>query len=107
MINPVQIKEEVLNLMSDTRIWHSQRDFKGMTREVFIDEMKTKYNYLFTNSSTLFDRCIVGDLNIEQFNYMINMLKKVNEGKDYQQASAEVGQKLVDIYVNPLINENK
>lgn len=107
MTNPAQIKEEVLNLMSDTRIWHSKRDFKGMTREVFIDEMKKKYNYLFTNSSTLFDRCIAGDLNIEQFNYMITMLKKVNEGKDYQQASAEVGQKLVDIYVNPLINENK
>ena len=107
MTNPTQIKEEVLNLMSDTRIWHSQRDFKGMAREIFIEEMKTKYNYLYTNSSTLFDRCIAGDLNIEQFNYMINMLKKVNEGKDYKQASTEVGQKLVDIYVSPLINDKK
>jgi hypothetical protein len=69
--------------------------------------MKTKYNYLHTNSSTLFDRCIAGDLNMDQFNYMINMLKKINEGKDYQQASTEVGQKLVDIYVSPLLNDKK
>ena len=99
MSNPSQINEEVLNLMSDTRIWHSQRDFKGLSREEFIDIMKTKYNYLHTNSSTLFDRCIAGDLNMDQFNYMI--------GKDYQQASTEVGQKLVDIYVSPLLNDKK
>jgi hypothetical protein len=107
MSNPTQINDEVLSLMSDTRIWHSQRDFKGLTRDMFIELMKTKYNYLHTNSSTLFDRCIAGDLNIEQFNYMINMLKKINEGKDYQQASTEVGQKLVDIYVSPLLNDKK
>ena len=107
MTNPSQINEEVLNLMSDTRIWHSQRDFKGLSREEFIDKMKIKYNYLHTNSSTLFDRCIAGDLNMDQFNYMINMLKKINEGKDYKQASTEVGQKLVDIYVSPLLNDKK
>jgi hypothetical protein len=107
MSNPTQINDEVLKLMSDTRLWHSQREFKGLTKDIFIELMKSKYNYLHTNSSTLFDRCIAGDLNIEQFNYMINMLKKVNEGKDYQQASTEVGQKLVDIYVSPLLNDKK
>jgi hypothetical protein len=107
MTNPSQINDEVLKLMSDTRLWHSQREFKGLTKDMFIELMKSKYNYLHTNSSTLFDRCIAGDLNIEQFNYMINMLKKVNEGKDYQQASTEVGQKLVDIYVSPLLNDKK
>ena len=107
MSNPTQINDEVLKLMSDTRLWHSQREFKGLTKDMFIELMKSKYNYLHTNSSTLFDRCIAGDLNIEQFNYMINMLKKVNEGKDYQQASTEVGQKLVDIYVSPLLNDKK
>ena len=107
MSNPSKINEEVLNLMSDTRLWHSQREFKGLSREQFIDNMKIKYNYLHTNSSTLFDRCIAGDLNMDQFNYMINMLKKINEGKDYQQASTEVGQKLVDIYVSPLLNDKK
>ena len=106
-LNPVQIKKEVLDLMSDTRIWHSQREFKNINREVFIEQMKQKYIYLYQNSSTLFDRCIEGDLNMEQFNFMITMLEKVNDGKDYQQASTEVGQKLVDVYVKPMLNETK
>ena len=40
MSNPSKINEEVLNLMSDTRLWHSQREFKGLSREQFIDNMK-------------------------------------------------------------------
>jgi len=107
MSDPIRIKDDVNKLMADTRLWHSKREFKGLSRDIFIEEMKTKYDYLYTNSSTLFDRCIAGDLNMEQFNYMINMLKKINDGKDYQEASKEVGQKLVDIYVNPLISDKK
>lgn len=108
MSNPEQIRKEVLELMSDTRIWHSQREFKGLTKEQFGDQMKIKYEYLYTNSSTLFERCIMGDLNMNQFNYMISMLEKVNSGKsDYKSVSTEVGQKLVDVYVKPLLNDKK
>jgi len=108
MSNPEQIRKEVLELMSDTRIWHSQREFKGLTKEQFTDQMKIKYEYLYANSSTLFERCIMGDLNMNQFNYMISMLEKVNSGKsDYQSVSTEVGQKLVDVYVKPLLNDKK
>ena len=105
MPDPTQIREEVLGLMTDTRLWVSKREITRITTEDFTTEMKLKYEYLYTNSSTLFERCIVGDLNMEQFNYMISMLEKLNSGKDYQQVSTEVGQKLVDIYVKPLVNE--
>ena len=105
MSNPEQIKTDVFSLMTDTRKWHAQREYKGVSREQFESEMQNKYNYLYTNSSTLFGRCIAGDLNMEQFNFMLDMLKKVNAGKDYQTVSQEVGQKLVDIYVKPLIKE--
>ena len=105
MSNPTQIRSEVLGLMSDARLWVSKREITKITKEQFTEEMKNKYDYLFTNSSTLFERCIVGDLNMEQFNYMISMLEKVNAGKDYQKVSQEVGQKLVDVYVKPMLNE--
>ena len=107
MINPEQIRQEVLAIMADTRFWHSQREFKGLTKEQFIDQMKIKYEYLHTNSSTLFERCIAGDINMSQFNYMLSMLEKVKAGKDYEQVSVEVGQKLVDVYVKPMLNEKK
>ncbi len=106
-INPEQIQEEVLGLMSDMRTWISKREITKITKEQFSEEMKTKYEYLHTNSSTLFDRCIAGDLNMEQFTYMISMLKKLNTGKDYQEVSKEVGQKLVDVYVKPMLNDKK
>ena len=105
MSNPTQIKDEVLGLMSDTRVWIAKREITHITKEQFTEKMKLKYEYLYTNSSTLFERCVVGDLNMEQFNYIISMLEKVNAGKDYQKVSQEVGQKLVDIYVNPLIGD--
>ena len=93
MPDPTQIREEVLGLMSDTRLWVSKREITRITTEEFTTEMKLKYEYLYTNSATLFERCIVGDLNMEQFNYMISMLEKLNSGKDYQKVSTEEGQK--------------
>ena len=107
MSNPTQIKEEVMALMSDTRSWIAKREITHISKEEFTEEMKLKYSYLYLNSSTLFERCIAGDLNLDQFNYMISMLEKLNKGKDYQEVSKEVGQKLVDIYVKPLINDKK
>ena len=105
MSHPEKIREEVLGLMSDTRLWIAKRGIKNISKEEFTAEMTMKYEYLHNNSSTLFNRCIAGDLNMEQFNYMLSMLEKLNEGKDYQKVSTEVGQKLVDIYVKPLINK--
>ena len=104
MVDTVKIKNEVLELSKDTQKWQMQNgEYRSMTKEIFVDLMKTKFDYLYTNSSTLFDRCVMGDLNMEQFNYILTMLDKVNSGKDFQSASKEVGQKLVDIYVKPLL----
>jgi len=104
-IDTKQINKDVLELCSDTRLWQAQRQIKNITLETFTEDMKLKYPYLHSNSTTLFDRCISGDLNMEQFKFMINMLEKVNSGNDYQEVSKEVGQKLVDIYVKPLIED--
>jgi len=106
-INTEQIKTEVKALMADTRTWHSQRHLKQLNPNEFKEKMIEKYNYLHTNSSTLFDRCIIGDINMDQFNFMIRMLEKVNNGKDYQEVSKEVGQKLVDVYIKPVLNDIK
>ena len=69
--------------------------------------MKEQFNSLYENSKTLFEKCISGDLNMNEFNYMLSMLDKVNAGNDFQAVSQEVGQKLVDIYVKPLLDKEK
>jgi hypothetical protein len=106
MVDTIILRKEVKELNEETRKWQLKRpEYREMSIETFTEEMKIKYEYLYTNSSTLFERCVKGDLNMEEFNYMINMIDKVNSGKDYQAVSQEVGQKLVDIYVKPLIEK--
>lgn len=106
MVDTVKIKSEVMELSTETRKWQMQNgEYRNMTKENFTEIAKNKYNYLYTNSLTLFERCVIGDLNMDQFNYMLKMLDEVNAGKDYQTVSQAVGQKLVDIYVKPLIED--
>ena len=106
MVETYIIRKEVSQLITETKNWQLKRpEYRDMSIEVFTEQMKAKFDYLYSNSNTLFERCIKGDLNLEQFNYMITMIDKVNNGQDYQAASQEVGQKLVDVYVKPLIQD--
>ena len=73
----------------------------------FTEVMKSKYEYLYSNSSTLFERSMKGDLNMQQLNFMLDMIEKVNAGADYQTTSTVVGQRLVNIYVKPLIDDKE
>jgi hypothetical protein len=105
MLDTSKLKSEVIALGADTRAWHSKREFRDMDRTQFVDAMKVKYEFLFTNSATLFERVMQGDLNMQQFDYMLSMLDKVNDGADYHETSVEVGQKLVDVYVKPMLDK--
>ena len=108
MVNTTQIKQDVQELTKERQMWQIQREkYRGVTKEQFTDMMKEQFNSLFENSKTLFDKCLSGDLNMNEFNYMLTMLDKVNAGNDFQAVSQEVGQKLVDIYVKPLLDKEK
>ena len=107
MLDTSKLKTEVNALGVDTRAWHSKREFRDMDREQFVEAMKVKYEYLFTKSATLFERVMQGDLNMQQLDYMLAMIDKVNEGADYHDTSVEVGQKLVDVYVKPMLDKTK
>ena len=106
-IDTIKLRQEVSDICNERYQWQLQRpDYREMSVETFTEQMKIKYEYLSTKSSTLFEQCIKGDLNMEQFKYMMNKLEEVNTGKDYNTASQEVGQKLVDVYVKPLIGDD-
>lgn len=112
MLDTQKIKNEVMQLLEDIRLWKARDDQffqngKHMNLTVFTANMKTKYDYLYTNSSTLFDRCISGGINLNQLDYMLNMIDKVNNGADYNTASIAIGQQLFDVYVSPQIDKNK
>jgi len=77
MLDTSKIREEVKGLTLDTRKWHAKREYRDLDRNGFIELMKLKYEYLTTNSNTLFERCIQGDLNIQQLEYMLDMVERV------------------------------
>ena len=106
MVDTIKLCKEVTDLCNDSRNWQLKRpEFRDMSIETFTEQMKVKYEYLSTTSLTLFTQCINGDLNMQQFKYMMIKLEEVNSGKDFKVASQELGQKLVDVYVKPLIGE--
>lgn len=107
MLDTKQIKNEVQRLCEDTVHWHHKKIYIDKNKEEFTTEMKNKYEYLYKNSSTLFERCIQGELNIQQLNYILSMIEKVNGGADYQNTSTEVGQFMVDVYVKPLLDNKE
>jgi hypothetical protein len=107
MLDTNKIKLEVINLLNDTNAWkHKRGEYRELNNTEFINEMKTKYIYLFENSSTLFESCINGGINIQQLEYMLNMIDKLNNGADYHKTSIAIGQQLVDTYITPVINQN-
>jgi hypothetical protein len=109
MVDTQKIKTEVKGLCDDAQLWYykyKNSNNIATAKIEFKEEMKKKYEYLYTNSSTLFERCILGELNIQQLNYILSMIEKVNSGADYKTTSTEVGQHMVDIYVKPLLENN-
>jgi hypothetical protein len=107
MLDTNKIKSEVEGLSIDTRKWLSKRDFINLNKDEFVESMKTKYEYLYTNSTTLFERCMKGELNMTHLEYMLNKIEKVNAGADYHSTSVEVGQRLVDVYVKPMLDKKE
>jgi hypothetical protein len=77
MLDTEKIRKEVSELANDTRIWHSMREFGDLNNDEFTEVMKSKYEYLYSNSSTLFERSMKGDLNMQQLNFMLDMIEKV------------------------------
>ena len=71
------------------------------------DSYKTKYNYLYTHTPTLFDLLYKSnDIDVEQLKFMILQAKKIDK-KEITQHDADVisGQKLADTYITPIIKE--
>ena len=106
MTDTKKLKNEVYKLLDKVKKHNNNEIPYNVPNTTFTNQMKEKYNYLYTNSLTLFERCLKNDLNLEQFEYMMRMIDKINNGSDYNKTSIEVGQKLADIYIHPVINKN-
>lgn len=105
MIDTTTIRTQVSNLCLDTLKWKTGDEYNNLNKAQFIENMRVKYEYLNTNSKTLFEKCIDGSMDSSRLEQMLSMIDKVNGGKDYFTASQEIGQSLTDHYVKPLVDK--
>lgn len=76
-------------------------------KKEFEKKMEEKFNLMHKQQPSIFKMCIDGSMDIERLTYMINMVKKVKSNNiSEHDASVEVGQRLVDEFVKPKIEEN-
>jgi hypothetical protein len=101
MLDPDKVKADVDGIKA-------ARASNNLSNEDFEAAMTSKFPYLAENAKTLFSRCCTGDMDDTKINYMINMMRKVISGKKSEHdASVNIGQRLVDEYVMPLIKDKK
>ena len=76
-------------------------------KEEFEKKMQERFNTIYKQQPSIFKMCVDGFMDIERLTYMINMVKKVKSNNmSEHDASVQVGQRLVDEFVKPKIEEN-
>ena len=105
MLDTKQLRTDVNGLVADVAKWKNVTDFYGFSKQKMFEHMQGKYKYLYENSSTLYSKCIDGEIDLPRLEEMLAMIDQVNKGKDYFTASKEIGESLTDTYVKPLLEK--
>ena len=101
MLDPDKVKADVDGIKA-------ARASNTLSNEDFEAAMTAKFPYLAENAKTLFSKCCSGEMDDAKIAYMISMMRKVISGKKSEHdASVNIGQRLVDEYVMPLIKDKK
>ena len=79
---------------------------KNQDSESFKKEMKTKFDYLFTNFEPIFNICLSQNYDFNRLKFMLQMAKRVQKSEITEHdASVQVGQILVDQIVKPQLDK--
>lgn len=109
MCDPTAIELQITYLIKDRDDYFAKKSYKDLALPDFINKMKTKYEYLYTGSKTLFDKVIAGELNtpeaLARLQQMLALMRSIHEGKRTQKdADMIFGKVMADKYVMPIVN---
>jgi hypothetical protein len=108
MTDATKLDNEVQQLKKERHNWKMGLEYKSLNESDFNTEMQSKFDYLYTASKTLFKSVINDDMDEEKYQYMLNMLKLVNnETLTKEKASEQIGQDMFKEYVDPLLKKEK
>jgi len=102
-----KIWDEANRFSTDKYNWKMGKDFKDCNETEFTTKMEIKYNYLKSNTSSIFNQIIQQEkIDMDKLKYMLDMLRSIGKKQiSFENASKEVGQKFADEYVKPLVDK--
>lgn len=110
MSDPYAIEIQINSLLKDRRDWVSGKKYATLNREAFHKKMQETYSYLHTSSASLFNRALSGEMDNPtaqaQIKHMLDMLKKVHDGKITQEKADHVfGLEMHNKFVRPITDK--
>ena len=103
-----ELKQLVYSLLSDINNSEDEALIKNGRKNELLKKYSTKYGKLQLRYPALFNMVLdTGkDFDLQQFHMMIGMIERVrNKQVSEQEASIQFGQKMVDKYVKPKLDE--
>ena len=108
MADATKIDNEVQQFKKERHKWKMGLEYKDLNETEFKTEMEKKFTYLHSSSKTLFKSVMDDDMDEEKYQYMLNMLKLVNNNTlTKEKASIKYGQDMFKEYVDPLLEKEK
>ena len=84
----------------------NKKSYQNLILDQFKHKLKKKYNNLSTKFPTIFEKTINGTMDMNRLKFMLNMINKVNNNEITEHnASVQIGEKLVNEYVKPMIDK--
>ena len=95
-------------VISDYNDFTRKKQFKNCSYEEYKNKMIEKYNTFSIENSSIFEKCITGNMDINILTFMITQAKQIqNNNISNYDASVKVGEKLVDKFIKPHLDKDK
>ena len=93
-------------LVDAKRLLEFKTSNNSESEEEFEKKMQEEFHDLNKKQPSIFKMCMEGSMDVERLTFMINMIKKVKSNNiSEHDASVQVGQRLVDEFVKPIIEK--
>ena len=107
-----RILRETKSLIKDIKNFKNKKDFKKCNVIEFETKMDEKYIYLKASTPMIYSNCINESVPFDTLNNILSCM--IQQAKDLQknkitnhEAEVKIGEKLVDVYVKPLVEKEK
>jgi hypothetical protein len=102
------ILDDVKEMRNRIILYKTKKIDRNLKEEEFTNKLERDYKKLYDNFPTIFQKVMLGTLELDRLEFMLKMVGEVKTNKlSKHEASVVVGQELVDNIVKPTLDENK